>query len=98
MTGFWDSLVDRLVGDRCTADPCASRNGLKTRVYAVVFGPTFALGLLSFHLYPHPIGNAVFVCAFLWGVGSGVVIPLKLNKFESCDEVESHYNEDGESA
>ena len=90
-----DWLVDHLVDDRCPADPCASKNGLKLRVYAVVLFPTLAIGVVSVALSSGSLlARVLFGLAAAWFIGSLLVIPRKISELESCDEVNSHYSDE----
>ena len=96
MSGTLDRFMNRLVGDRCPSDPCASKNGLKTRTYAVILLPTLVLGAASGVLGPTNLpARFLMGLAAAWFIGSLLVIPRRINEMESCDEVDVHYGEDG---
>lgn len=98
MSNTLDRFMNRLVGDRCPADPCASQNGLKTRTYAVVLLPTIALGAVSMVFTPGSLLARVLMgVAAAWFTGSLLVIPRRISQMESCNEVDVHYGEDGEN-
>jgi len=88
-----DRFVSWLVGDRCPADPCASKNGLKNRTYAVIYGPMFGLVTLSV-VISGTVGGVLFWVAVAWVIWSSTTIPGKINEYENCDKVDSHYNEE----
>lgn len=95
MTETLDLLVDRLVGGRCPADPCASSNGVKTRVYAAVAGPpsVAAVVILSLPLGELVHGTAVAM-AMAWVATTAFAIPRRINQMENCDNVDVHYGEE----
>ena len=89
-----DDAVDVVVGDRCPADPCASRNGLKTRVYAVVFLPVVAAVALSTLFPPESAPTTVLaVVAFLWFFGGLYVVSNRIDDMEPCDDRVDHYGD-----
>jgi hypothetical protein len=88
-------FVERVVGDRCPADPCASENGLKMRVMAIVLVPP-AVAILGAGALTPPqstVSQAALVVSVTWAALAMLAIPPAINSMEPCDEVETHHGE-----
>lgn len=88
-----DRLVDRIIDDRCTADPCASQNGLKTRIYISLFAPLGLIAGLTWGLDPGLLRTSLLVIGVIAFYGWYRRVTKTLEEREPCDEINSHYGE-----